>query len=103
MDRKALNDFNPIAAYKLRGQRYAFYVGAKLVFLLCVSIIATTTLLASSLADSTFPLLYSISISTLKVAGVVMPFLAFESLYWLVRFRHERSAARSCSTNKKLS
>lgn len=85
-------DFNPVAAYRSRGQRYAVFVAAKIAFLMLVFALAILTLGASMTGENEFPLLYRIAMFVLKVAGVLMPYLGLESLYWWYRLRREASA-----------
>lgn len=93
MSRSHFNaNFNPVAAYQARGQRYAIFVGAKLTFLLSVAIMATLTLIAPLAGEEGFPLVYRTAMFTLQATGVLMPYLAFESVYWWYRLRREQAA-----------
>ena len=81
--------FNPVAAYRSRGQRYARFVTAKVAFLGCVAAIAILTLVAPFAGDDYFPTAYKLAMLDLQAAGVLMPYLALESLYWWYRLRRE--------------
>lgn len=94
MDWKVSTDFNPVAAYRARGKRFACFVGAKVAFLLSVVSMAALTLIAPLGGEAVFLACYSAAMLVLKIAGVVMPFLAFESLYWWYRLRTERRQGR---------
>lgn len=94
MDFKLSSDFNPVAAYRARGQRFACFVAAKVAFLLSVASMAALTLIAPLGGEAVFAACYSTAMFVVKVAGVVMPFLAFESLYWWYRLRLERRQGR---------
>lgn len=94
MDWKLSTDFNPAAAYKARGKRFACFVAAKVAFLLSVASMAVLTLIAPLGGEAVFAACYSTAMFVVKVAGVVMPFLAFESLYWWYRLRMERRQGR---------
>ncbi len=84
--------FNPVAAYRSRGQRYAFFVAAKVTFLVCVATLAMLTLVGPLAGDDYFATVYKLAMLDLQVTGVLMPYLGLESLYWWYRLRREASA-----------
>lgn len=94
MEWKLSSDFNPAAAYRARGKRFACFVAAKVTFLLTVASMAALTLIAPVGGEAIFAASYSAAMFVVKIAGVVMPYLAFESLYWWYRLRLERQQGR---------
>lgn len=83
------SSLNPIAAYRKRGQRYSVFVAAKCIFIGSLILLAVATLLLSVNEGQLVEFCFGMAMLALKIASVVIPFLAFEALYWWIRDKRE--------------
>lgn len=83
------SDLNPVDAYRRHGRRFAIFVAAKLMFIAAVVTLSMLTLLASVASDAVLSTYYAVAIFIVKATGVIMPFLAFEAIYWWLRLRRQ--------------
>ena len=83
---------NFVAAYRKHGQRYAAYVLAKGVFLVSNFALSLASFVASIPEFGAYYASHDAAMMMIKIALLLMPYLAFESLYWWYRGRRERLA-----------
>lgn len=92
MSLKLQRDFNPVAAYRLRGKRYAIYTGGKLAMVLAILSLALITLAAPLTTADMFDRLFRVAMQIIYFVVVLAPWVAFEAIHWWHQGRQERRA-----------
>lgn len=93
MSLKLQRAFNPAEAYRLRGKRYAIYVGAKLALILATLTLASITLGVQFATGEMFDRLFPIAMQIINFVVLLAPCVAFEALHWWHQERKERRVA----------
>lgn len=78
--------FNPIAAYRQHGQRYSIYVATQLAVVVGLIALSSITVLGNFDSVSPGDPLYQTGLLLIKLVSIGMIYIAFEFLYWKVKF-----------------
>jgi len=81
--------FNPAAAYRLHGRRYAIYIAAQVAVLCSGFIMGILTLIVPLVGDDGFQTIFKLGMWVLQIPALLIPYLAFEALYWRYRLCRE--------------
>lgn len=90
MKLKGNERFNPAAAYRAKGHRFAAFIAAKVILLAALMFLSVLTLVAPLVEEGAFAIIYRWAMFALQVMAMITPYLAFEALYWWYRMRAER-------------
>lgn len=101
MKLRPFSGLDPLAAFRQHGPRYAFFTAAKASVILANLVLGIATLIACYAEWELYAVCQEVAVVMLKLAAVVVPFLFFESFYWMYRFRQiaaaEEQRRRACN------
>ena len=83
---------NPVAAFRQYGARYAIFTAAKASVLVANLVLGLATLIACYAEWEIYAICQNVAAVMLKLASVVVPFLIFESVYWMYLFRQRKAS-----------